>query len=794
MAKELKTNKITVRGLTSSFAKLLREVLLSVKAQDIGLNKCKNLAFLSMTCELLGMKELATSLATEAVKLWPTAASEALKLVKMLLKSDYIKYKIDSLNERILRMMSRTRITEEKIKKLIKRELLRDIRLDANLRVADLYVASSLLEIALARIGLRELLAKVAGVSALVAYDIYRLYNSFCDELSALLPIPLFPIDFYLRMDMDIDKAIIENLIEATDKLYLAIYLMCRGLVSYSLGDRRYGDKYVDELYSLLKSKKLKHTDKSVILAYMATFFAESNTHEKAVKTAYEAIKLAETTRWRSEDGKLETLCLAAYALALSGEQVNQIVKKLLETSMLKDTNIASRCLVTSLDIARGALFALVASALGNIEKARDLVRHLCPESLYALVKLGYPPFKEVGMLMLSYMDSVALGERFSILLTLRASSDIREGVVIDLSEVSRFLRLDKDEIRFPPLKAGQEITAHIQAEPLFTGRFSIPITIVGPGNVITREEIRLNVTKISLPPVISKPALKPVIKDMGVPVGKLTDYELLELIGYGGFGIVYKAREKSSGRLVAVKIPRDRFVFVEVKEGSVKELIEQFEHEISIWRMLTERGVVGVVQLMAFGTEPYPWLAMKFMPNGSLRDRIGRLDWREAMELIIELASIIHEIHLLGIRHLDIKPENILFDEEERPHISDFGMAQLQLFVTKTTGRPFFGTPAYAAPEQISSKFGRPDHRTDIYQLGAVLYELLTGRPPFVSQDLLELAYKIGYEEPPPPHRLSPEVPESVSQAVLRALAKRPEERYEDALEFKRILRGCLS
>jgi len=257
MAKELKTNKITVRGLTSSFAKLLREVLLSVKAQDIGLNKCKNLAFLSMTCELLGMKELATSLATEAVKLWPTAASEALKLVKMLLKSDYIKYKIDSLNERILRMMSRTRITEEKIKKLIKRELLRDIRLDANLRVADLYVASSLLEIALARIGLRELLAKVAGVSALVAYDIYRLYNSFCDELSALLPIPLFPIDFYLRMDMDIDKAIIENLIEATDKLYLAIYLMCRGLVSYSLGDRRYGDKYVDELYRCLRARSL---------------------------------------------------------------------------------------------------------------------------------------------------------------------------------------------------------------------------------------------------------------------------------------------------------------------------------------------------------------------------------------------------------------------------------------------------------------------------------------------------------------------------------------------------------
>ena len=120
--------------------------------------------------------------------------------------------------------------------------------------------------------------------------------------------------------------------------------------------------------------------------------------------------------------------------------------------------------------------------------------------------------------------------------------------------------------------------------------------------------------------------------------------------------------------------------------------------------------------------------------------------------------------------------------------------MAQLQLFVIKTTGWPFFSTPAYAAPEQMSGKFGRPNHRTDIYQLGAVLYELLTSRPLFVSQDLLELAYKIGYEEPPPPHRLSPEVPESVSQAVLRALAKRPEERYEDALEFKRILRGCLS
>ena len=134
-----------------------------------------------------------------------------------------------------------------------------------------------------------------------------------------------------------------------------------------------------------------------------------------------------------------------------------------------------------------------------------------------------------------------------------------------------------------------------------------------------------------------------------------------------------------------------------------------------------------------------------------------------------------------------DIKPENILFNEKGEPFLVDFGLAKLQLLIADTGG--FFGTPLYASPEQFSKeKFGEPDHRTDIYQFGAVLYELLTGKPPFEG-DMYELTYKILHEKPVPPHKIKPDIPKELSQIVLKALEKKKESRFKNAEQMKKAL-----
>ena len=385
--------------------------------------------------------------------------------------------------------------------------------------------------------------------------------------------------------------------------------------------------------------------------------------------------------------------------------------------------------------------------------------------------------------------DICHINAPLEIHMRLAALDDLDE-VIVDFSEASEYLSFSgrlcssQGEVKLPKLRAGLELSTSIRATPKFefTGKIEFPVRIrCGYFGAVINMEIEG--VKTALPP-------KQAARD-------ITDYEMLVCIGGGSLSRVYKAREKASDRIVAIKVPANTEALMEADESSGGAILKIFREEASIWLDLTNQNVKGIVKLLAFGTEPYPWLVMEYMPNGSLRDRVGRLSWREAVRLVMSLAGILHEIHLLGIRHFDIKPENILFDENNQPCLSDFGTAKVQLELNKAlekrTGLPFFGTVEYAAPEQISDRFGRPDHRTDIYQLGAVLYELLTGRPPFVGKNPLDVALRIGYEKPIPPHELNPEVPECVSRVVLKALAKRPEGRYKDMLEFKKALEECL-
>ena len=311
-------------------------------------------------------------------------------------------------------------------------------------------------------------------------------------------------------------------------------------------------------------------------------------------------------------------------------------------------------------------------------------------------------------------------------------------------------------------------------------------IRIIGP-----EEEKALRPTPP--PPEVELPGVEEVPPEELEYSANIEDYEILELLGSGGFARVYKARERRTGRIVAIKRLKQVEELLEAEKTLEVELVEGFVREVGLWLRLSREGIKGVVRLLAYNLRPYPWIAMEYMPGGSLRGLVGKLSWREAVKLVAELAGVLHEVHLLGIRHFDIKPENILLDEQGRPHLTDFGLAKVQLLVSTYSGGEFFGTPAYAAPEQFASKeFGRPDHRTDIYQLGTVLYELLTGRPPFTGT-FYEIMYEAAHEEPIPPNELNPEVPECVSRVVLKALAKRPEDRYEDALKLKEALEACL-
>ena len=266
---------------------------------------------------------------------------------------------------------------------------------------------------------------------------------------------------------------------------------------------------------------------------------------------------------------------------------------------------------------------------------------------------------------------------------------------------------------------------------------------------------------------------------------GNLSDYRFLELIGEGCFGKVFKVERH--GKVFALKQPS----FLVLSRTLDPNVVEVFKREISIWYLLMSKGVRGIVKLVDGNLKPYPWFVMEYMEGGSLRNKIVKITWSEAVKIAVEIADVLNQIHLLGIRHLDLKPENILLSGEGEVKISDFGLATIQLFVSG--GEIPIGTLPYSAPEQIDKeKFGDPDHLTDIYQLGVLLYEMLTGRRPFEGEPH-EIVKKICKEKPLPPSKLNKDVPKELDNIVSKMLAKRKEERYETMLDVKRALEKIL-
>jgi serine/threonine protein kinase len=269
--------------------------------------------------------------------------------------------------------------------------------------------------------------------------------------------------------------------------------------------------------------------------------------------------------------------------------------------------------------------------------------------------------------------------------------------------------------------------------------------------------------------------------------------YQVLELLGEGGFGRVYLARHRDGGDLVAVKVLRH----VEFTDAAV---IAAFRKEPELATKLSSRYVVPVITTGEHAGLPY--FVMERMPGGTLRERLHdyRASPQRAAELMVQIAEAVEYLHRdperperEPILHRDLKPENVLFGVDGRPRISDFGIAKLAKGNTWSIGTRVVGCPAYMAPEQVFPTARRElTAAADVYALGAISYELFTGRPPFVGTDA-EILAQLKDDEPLPPRRLAPHLDRFLETVVLNALEKDPASRYRSALGFAQDLARAL-
>lgn len=261
--------------------------------------------------------------------------------------------------------------------------------------------------------------------------------------------------------------------------------------------------------------------------------------------------------------------------------------------------------------------------------------------------------------------------------------------------------------------------------------------------------------------------------------IGKMLGnrYELLEKIGEGGMAEVYKAKCHSLNRFVAVKILKAEY-------SSDKDFVEKFKREATAAASLSDNNIVTIYDV---GTEDgINYIVMEYVKGKTLKDIIRekrRLSNEETVEVAIQIAKALSCAHKNNIIHRDIKPHNIMVTEDGMVKVTDFGIAKASNSVTITNTSKVLGSAHYFSPEQAKGSY--VDFRTDIYSLGIVIYEMITGRVPFNADSPVSVALKHIQETPVPPKDINSSIPNSLNNLILKAIEKEPIKRYQSIKEM---------
>jgi hypothetical protein len=382
-------------------------------------------------------------------------------------------------------------------------------------------------------------------------------------------------------------------------------------------------------------------------------------------------------------------------------------------------------------------------------------------------------------------------GERASVREYLHETPELREEpeIVFGLICHEVLLRQEQNDTS-PQLEDYLDLLPchEAQLRRFFTDRRVLPLTTLDvPGGRASLRPAQL--------PYPAAPPQETARHGCGVEtrLAQVGRYRLLHELGAGAMGAVYLAEDPQLGRRVAIKVPAFRGT-----SGGQPRDCQRFQREARAAAAVRHAHVCAIHDVGE--QDGTPFVVMDYIDGCSLADRLrddGRFDdCRAAVALAVQVAEGLVAVHEAGVIHRDLKPGNILLDKAGDAYLSDFGLARWQNNAERlTTDGDVVGTPAYMAPEQISEvQFGPVTPRTDVYSLGVVLYQMLTGRLPFLERDTMRLLYQIMNDRPPPPRELCADLDPALEAIVQQAMAREPKDRYADARQFLAALRGWLN